>query len=211
MFPIRQQLVFPPVELADEDGLLAFGGDLSISRLQLAYKSGIFPWYSEGEPILWYSPDPRFVLYPEELIIHKSMKKVLRSTQFTFTINHAFDQVIRSCKEINRIDQDGTWITDSMEEAYIQLHKNGLALSGECWFGGKLVGGCYGVLTGKVFCGESMFSSMSNASKFAFIHLVQHLVESGIALIDCQIERAHLKSLGARFISRSLYIEYLKT
>ncbi len=210
MSPIKQLLEFPSVELADEDGLLAIGGDLSVARLQLAYKSGIFPWYSEGEPILWYAPDPRFVLFPDELIISKSMKKILGSSKFSFTMNHAFERVIKSCKEINRVDQEGTWITEAMEQAYIQLHKNGLAISGECWFEGKLVGGLYGVLTGSVFCGESMFSSMSNASKFAFIHLVQELTANGIKLIDCQIETAHLKSLGAKFISRSTYIDFLK-
>lgn len=210
MSPIKQPLEFPPVEFADEDGLLAIGGDLSVATLQLAYKSGIFPWYAEGEPILWYAPDPRFVLFPDELIISKSMKKILGASRFTFTSNQAFDQVIRSCKEINRVNQDGTWITDDMEEAYIQLHKHGIALSGECWFEGKLVGGLYGVLTGSVFCGESMFSSMSNASKFAFIHLVQELRSQGVKLIDCQIETAHLKSLGAKFIPRSDYIDFLK-
>jgi leucyl/phenylalanyl-tRNA---protein transferase len=209
MHVLSDKIFFPPLEAADEEGLLAIGGDLSEKRLLLAYESGIFPWY-DGDIILWWSPNPRFVLFPAELRISKSMKQVLKRTDFQFTMNKAFDQVIHQCKINERANQDGTWITDEMEKAYIQLHKTGKAISAEVWQNEHLVGGLYGVMQGKVFCGESMFALKSNASKYAFIKLVQQLEKEGIELIDCQVYTEHLESLGAKMISRESYMEYLK-
>lgn len=209
MFILSNSIQFPPLHVADEDGLLAIGGDLKIERLLHAYQSGIFPWYNEDEPILWYSPDPRFVLFPSELKIHKSMQTVLKSTRFSFTRNQAFSKVIRACKQTRRAGQDGTWITDEMEQAYIRLHELGHAHSAECWQGNQLVGGLYGVRVGHVFCGESMFSLESNASKFAFIQMVQTLMTEGVTLIDCQVYTDHLASLGARLIARDKFVQYL--
>jgi leucyl/phenylalanyl-tRNA--protein transferase len=200
--------MFPDLSTADEDGLLAIGGDLSTATLKLAYRSGIFPWFS-GKTPMWYSPDPRFVLFPRELMISKSMKQVLRSNKFSFTTNKAFEEVVRNCSDAPRDGQPGTWITQDMIRAYINLYKEGHAESAETWMDGKLAGGLYGVRVGNVFCGESMFSHVSNASKFAFIHLVELLVSQGIELIDCQVYTAHLESLGARMISRSAYLDYL--
>lgn len=205
LFFINKELVFPPVDLAEPDGLLAVGGDLSTERLILAYRSGIFPWY-EGEHILWWCPDPRFVLFPGELIISKSMRSVLKKSTFTFTINSAFSEVITNCKRVARKDQDSTWITDEVRNAYIELHKKGIACSAEAWQDGKLVGGLYGVRLGKVFFGESMFSHVSNASKFAFINYVNELMKEDVKLIDCQVYTEHLESLGARMISRKEFI-----
>ena len=210
MFILSNSIQFPPLHLADEDGLLAIGGDLKVERLLCAYQNGIFPWYNEDEPILWYSPDPRFVLFPEELKIHKSMLPVLKSTRFSFTRNRAFTRVIRACKETRRAGQDGTWITDEMEQAYIRLYEMGHAYSAECWQANQLVGGLYGVRVGQVFCGESMFSLKSNASKFAFINMVQTLMAEGVTLIDCQVYTDHLASLGARLIARDKFVQYLK-
>ena len=210
MFILSNSIQFPPLHIADEDGLLAIGGDLKVERLLCAYQNGIFPWYNEDEPILWYSPDPRFVLFPEELKIHKSMLPVLKSTHFSFTRNTAFTRVIRSCKETRRAGQDGTWITDEMEQAYIRLYEMGHAYSAECWQENQLVGGLYGVRIGQVFCGESMFSLKSNASKFAFINMVQALMAEGVTLIDCQVYTDHLASLGARLIARDKFVQYLK-
>lgn len=205
---LTRALKFPPVHHAAPDGLLAIGGDLSAERLKLAYRSGIFPWY-EGKEILWWSPDPRFVLFPNELIVSKSMRTLLKKAPWQFAINRDFASVIRACKEVKREDQHGTWITDEMEAAYNQLHHEGIAMSAETWENGKLIGGLYGVQIGKVFCGESMFAHKSNASKYAFIHCVQHLMENGIALIDCQVYSDHLSSLGARMIPRSTFLSYL--
>lgn len=210
MFILSNSIQFPPLHIADEDGLLAIGGDLKVERLLCAYQNGIFPWYNEDEPILWYSPDPRFVLFPEELKIHKSMLPVLKSTRFSFTRNRAFTRVIRACKETRRAGQDGTWITDEMEQAYIRLYEMGHAYSAECWQANQLVGGLYGVRVGQVFCGESMFSLKSNASKFAFINMVQTLMAEGVTLIDCQVYTDHLASLGARLIARDKFVQYLK-
>jgi leucyl/phenylalanyl-tRNA--protein transferase len=201
--------MFPDLSTADEDGLLAIGGDLSTTTLKIAYRSGIFPWFS-GKTPMWYSPDPRFVLFPAELVISKSMKQVLRSNKFSFTTNQAFEEVVRNCSATPRDgQQSGTWITPAMVKAYIKLHDEGHAESAETWMDGELVGGLYGVRVGKVFCGESMFSHVSNASKFAFINMVQLLVSQGIELIDCQVYTAHLESLGARMIARSDYLDYL--
>lgn len=210
MYLLSEDLIFPPVHLADKYGLLAFGGDLSAERLLLAYKSGIFPWYNQEEPIVWYSPDPRMVLFPKKLKISKSMKQVIRKNQFRATFNQNFSEVIANCKNSYREGQGGTWITDEMEQAYINLHNLGVAKSVEVWEGNELVGGLYGIDLGHVFCGESMFSKVSNASKFAFIQLVQKLEKEHYSLIDCQVYNEHLDSLGAEEISRSEFLTYLK-
>lgn len=210
MYLLSKDLVFPPVNLADKNGLLAVGGDLSPERLLLAYKSGIFPWYNQGEPIVWYSPDPRMVLFPKNLKISKTMKQIIRKNQFRATFNENFSEVIFNCKNSFREGQGGTWITDEMEQAYINLHQLGAAKSVEVWEGSVLVGGLYGIDLGHVFCGESMFSKVSNASKFAFIYLVQKLEKENYTLIDCQVYNAHLASLGANEISRSEFLTYLK-
>jgi leucyl/phenylalanyl-tRNA--protein transferase len=209
MFLLNKELFFPPLELADEDGLLAIGGDLSTERLLLAYRSGIFPWYNEDEPICWWSPNPRFVLYPGELKLSSSMKTVLQNGKFRFTVNRAFTQVIQNCKMITRKGQEGTWISPAMQKAYTVLHEHGFAHSAETWMDGKLVGGLYGIRLGKIFFGESMFSLESNASKFAFINYVQQLQKENIQLIDCQLHTGHLESLGAKMISRKLFTEML--
>jgi len=209
LFALDKDLYFPPVDLAEHDGLLAIGGDLSPKRLLLAYREGIFPWY-EGEYILWWCPDPRFVLFPEELRISRTMKSLMKKNVFDFSFNQNFREVIRHCKEIRRPGQSGTWITDQMEAAYIRMHELGYAISGEAWQNGALVGGVYGVKLGKVFFGESMFAKVSNASKYAFIKLVEHLKAEGVRLIDCQVYTEHLESLGARMISRREFREKLR-
>ena len=209
MHVLSHKIWFPPIEDALADGLLAIGGDLSIDRLILAYQKGIFPWY-EGETPLWWSPDPRFVLFPEELIISKSMKQLIKKNLFQFKTNTAFSEVINRCKNQIREGQNGTWITNDVAFAFNQLHQKGIAISAETWQGDQLIGGLYGIKMGKLFFGESMFSSVSNASKFAFIQLVKQLIEEGIILIDCQVYTAHLASLGARMISRIEFKEYLE-
>ena len=211
MFFLGDELSFPHVDRANEYGLLAVGGDLSMDRLKLAYRSGIFPWYSEGQPISWYSPDPRMVLFPDELKISKSMRQIIRSKRFKVTFNQAFEKVISNCKNIDRSrqDQDGTWITDEMQQAYIKLHQEGFARSIEVWENNELVGGLYGVEMGSVFCGESMFSKVSNASKMALIALSENNNNPYI-LIDCQVYNEHLASLGAREISRERFLGYLQ-
>jgi len=203
---------FPPVEMATEDGLLAYGGDLSVDRLLYAYKHGIFPWFEEGQPILWWSPDPRMVLYPKKLKISKSMKQVLRNNSFHLTFNKDFKSVIANCASIKREGQNGTWITSGMQEAYLKLHELGIAQSVEVWQDEELVGGLYGIyLQDKnVFCGESMFAKVSNASKFAFIKMVEKLSAVGVKLIDCQVYNPHLESLGAEEISREEFLKFLK-
>lgn len=209
IFALDNELIFPPVHLAEPDGLLAMGGDLSPERLQLAYRNGIFPWY-EGDTILWWCPHPRFVLFPEELKISKSIKPLLNRDEFEFTVNKDFASVIHYCKNTKRPGQDGTWITDYVEKAYTKLYKLGIAHSAEVWKDGKLVGGLYGVKMGKIFFGESMFSLVSNASRFAFIKFVQLLKQEGINLIDCQIYTEYLESLGARMIDREEFIALLQ-
>ncbi len=209
LFALDKELIFPPVHLAEPDGLLAIGGDLSTPRLLLAYQNGIFPWY-EGEHILWWCPDPRFVLVPSELKVSKSMQQLLKREAFQFTINKAFSQVISSCKTIPRRGQHGTWITEEIREAYTRLHFEGYAHSAEVWADGELVGGLYGVRLGKMFFGESMFARVSNASKYAFISYVQHLMTEGVQLIDCQVYTEHLESLGARMLSRQNFLQLLK-
>ena len=208
VFALENELYFPPVDLAEPDGLLAIGGDLSPQRLLLAYKQGIFPWY-EGEYILWWSPDPRFVLFPRELKISKSMSALLKKNAFDFTINKAFEKVIHQCKDIKRPGQRGTWITDEVETAYIRMHELGYAVSAETWKDGTLVGGAYGLKIGKIFFGESMFSKINNASKYAFIQLVQNLKQDGVELIDCQVYTEHLESLGAKMIGRKEFINII--
>ncbi|MBL0130091.1 MAG: leucyl/phenylalanyl-tRNA--protein transferase [Chitinophagaceae bacterium] len=208
LFALDKELVFPPVHLAEPDGLLALGGDLSVERLLLAYRNGIFPWY-EGAYILWWSPDARFVLFPGELRIIKSIKPLINRNEFSFTVNKAFAQVIHHCKKTKRPGQQGTWITDEVEKAYCQMHEQGFAHSAEVWKDGKLVGGLYGIRLGNVFFGESMFSHVSNASRFAFIKYIQLLKEAGIKLIDCQVYTEYLESLGARMIDRKDFIELL--
>lgn len=205
MYLLSAELVFPPVEMADEDGLLAIGGDLGTERLLLAYSKGIFPWYNEKEPICWWSPDPRFVLFPTELKVSKSMRAILGNGKFRFTINKAFDRVIQNCKTITRKGQAGTWITPAVQKAFTLLHEKGYAHSAETWLDGKLVGGLYGIRLGNIFFGESMFSMEKNASKFTFLNYVQHLQKEGVQLIDCQVYTEHLESLGARMISRESF------
>ncbi|HEY9257918.1 leucyl/phenylalanyl-tRNA--protein transferase [Chitinophaga sp.] len=207
VFRLNKQLIFPPVQLSEPDGLLAVGGDLSVDRLLLAYRSGIFPWYDEP-PILWWSPDPRFVLFPDELKVSASMKQVLRKQLFRISFNENFAAVIARCSSIPREGQTGTWITPEMQAAYIRLHKAGYAMSVECWQNDQLVGGLYGVKTGAFFFGESMFADVSNASKAAFITFVQTYAHE-LKMIDCQVHTTHLASLGAGFITREEFLEII--
>lgn len=200
-------ILFPDSTLAEEDGLLAIGGDLRIERLLEAYANGIFPWYSEETPILWYAPHERFVLYPQEVKVHKSMAKIMGKGDFKITFDQAFEQVIQQCATIERKEQDGTWIVSEMQEAYIQLHQQGFAHSIEVWQQEELVGGLYGVLIGKVFCGESMFSKVSNASKAALIYLCHQF---DLQLIDCQIHSEHLESMGAKEIDSQIFYKLLR-
>lgn len=208
IFALDKDLIFPPVHLAEPDGLLAMGGDLSTERLILAYKNGIFPWY-EGDTILWWCPNPRFVLFPQELKISKTVSNLLRKSAFEFTVNKAFPSVIQNCKNIKRPGQQGTWITPEVEKAYCKLHALGYAHSAEVWEDGKLVGGLYGIRLGKVFFGESMFSHVSNASRYAFTLYAQLLKEQGVVLIDCQVYTEYLESMGARMIDRKDFTRLL--
>lgn len=205
------QLVFPPVSTAFENGFLAFGGDLRIERLLLAYRSGIFPWYSKGDPILWWSPNPRFVLYTKDLKVSKSMRQLLRRKTFHVSFDQDFEAVIDGCSQSRPAQgQDDTWITDEMREAYVNLHKAGYAHSVEVWEGEELVGGLYGVGLGRIFFGESMFHKKSNSSKYGFISLVRALETQGFEMIDSQLHTNHLESLGAVHISRKQYLRELK-
>jgi leucyl/phenylalanyl-tRNA--protein transferase len=207
---LKTDLWFPDVEESTEEGIVAVGGDLSVERLILAYSRGIFPWYSsDRSPILWWSPDPRFVLFPENLIVSKSMRPYFNQNKFKVTWDQNFEDVIKNCQKIDREDQPGTWITSKMLAAYIQLHKKGYAHSVEVWLENELVGGLYGISLGKVFFGESMFAKVSNASKFGFISLVIQLKQKGFLLIDCQQETKHLESLGANAIKRKDFIDIL--
>lgn len=208
IFKLLEDIInFPNFNLAEPDGLLAIGGDLSEERLLLAYQSGIFPWFSEGDPILWYAPHERCVIFPNRILISKSMRKVIKSGLFRVTVNEAFEQVISACAEIPRANQNGTWITSAMQIAYKNLHRNGHALSVEVWQNSTLVGGLYGVKINHVFCGESMFSKVSNASKVALIYLCNRL---NFKLIDCQLPNEHLMSLGAEMIKMKDYLRILK-
>ena len=206
---LSKEIWFPSVSDASPEGILAIGGDLSPERLTLAYKSGIFPWFSKGDPIIWYSPDPRMVLFPKNLKVSKSMQQLIRKNEFSITFNQDFENVIKNCQDIARKGQPGTWITDEMKSAYIELHNIGIATSVEVWKNKELVGGLYGIDLGTVFCGESMFSKESNTSKLAFIFLVKKMQKEGYTLLDCQMYNEHLASLGAQEISRIEFLKYI--
>lgn len=210
VYQLSEESVFPPAELADKDGLLAVGGDLSPQRLLNAYASGIFPWYSIGQPILWWSPDPRMVLFPEKFHRHKNLSKIIDKKTFTYTFDQAFEQVIQYCSSVKRKKQRGTWITSEMKKAYIQLHEAGYAHSVETYFEGKLSGGLYGVSIGTMFFGESMFHLKTDASKVALWHLVDFCLKNGIKVIDVQQNTSHLKSMGAELISRKNFLTLLE-
>ena len=207
MIWLTDKIEFPPYEFTTNDGIIALGGDLSDERLICAYKNGIFPWFSEGEPIVWYCPLERMVLFPGEIKVSKSMRKIINKGEFTVTENKAFREVIYHCKNIERSDGFGTWITDDMEQAYINLHNKGIAKSLEVWQDNQLVGGLYGLEINNIFCGESMYSKVSNASKLAFIHLAE---KKEYTLIDCQMYNDHLASLGAQEIDRNIFLKILK-
>ena len=209
MYILNDTPGFPPIETADEAGFLAIGGDLSPERLLDAYRHGIFPWYNEDEPICWWSPDPRCVLFPGQLHVSKSMQKIIHSGKFRFSINTAFEKVMRQCSNIKRKGEAGTWIHQEMIDAYIRLHGMGYAVSAESWLEDELVGGLYGVKIGNIFFGESMFASITNASKFAFITFIQQLEKQGLKLVDCQMHTTHLESLGAIMIPRARFLEIL--
>lgn len=212
MIPVLSDsaLDFPSVTsaLQEPNGLLAVGGDLSPERLVVAYQQGIFPWFSDNDPILWWSPDPRAVFFPDKLHISRSLAKFAKKQPFQFSINQAFEEVISGCIE-QRAEQEGTWITDDMYEAYCQLHDEGHAHSIEVWQEHRLVGGLYGIIHGSIFCGESMFHRATNASKLALITLVKHLKPAGLKLIDCQMPNPHLLSLGAQTLPRKEFLDYL--
>jgi len=211
VFQLSNELVFPPTELANEDGLLAVGGDLTVDRLLLAYQHGIFPWFNEGDPVLWWAPNPRCVLFTTDLKVSKSLRQVINKKTFKVTFDQDFSQVITSCKSVPRKGQEGTWITQNVKEAYTDLHRLGYAHSVEVWNEhDELVGGLYGLSLGNIFFGESMFSSQSNASKVALFYLVKLLKDWGFKLIDCQVHNPHLESLGACMISNDAFQQYLK-
>lgn len=210
VYLLSEEIDFPSPAHAEPDGLLAVGGDLSQKRILKAYSMGIFPWYSEESPLLWWSPDPRLVLFPEELRISRSLRQCLEKGIYTVTVDTAFSRVIRACANALRKDQDGTWITEDMIEAYKGLHEAGYAHSVEAWQDGDLAGGLYGIILGKVFFGESMFSLKSNASKVAFATFVKQLQEQNFRIIDCQVRTEHLVSFGAREIPRREFIKILQ-
>ncbi len=210
MYFLTKELYFPPAEEASFDGILAIGGDLSPERLILAYKSGIFPWFDDNEPILWWSPPRRMVVFPKVYKTSKSIRNIINRNIFKVTFNTCFKEVIKSCQQIKRQGQYGTWLTDDMVDAYLKLHEMGLAKSIEVWQDDELVGGLYGVDLGKVFCGESMFSKVSNASKIGFVWLVNHLKENNYLLLDCQVHNDHLEKLGAFEIERDVFLKILK-
>ena len=208
---LSKELFFPPVSETNSDGILAIGGDLSPERLLLAYNSGIFPWFEDDEPIIWWSPNPRMVLFLDELVVSKSMRNILNRNVFKVTFNQNFREVISNCQKIKRDGQNGTWITNDMIEAYCKLNEMGVAKSVEIWQNEELVGGLYGVDLGHIFCGESMFSKVSNASKVAFIAWVNQLKKGNYKLLDCQVYNEHLESLGCREIDRTDFMEILKS
>jgi len=211
IFYLSENVSFPPPHLAHSNGLLAVGGDLSVKRLLRAYRMGIFPWFSNDEPILWWSPDPRLVLYPDEFRIAKSLKKVIRKKVFDITLDTAFPQVITACANSSRRKREGTWITEEMIDAYCQFHEQGYAHSAEAWCDGELVGGLYGVSLGCCFFGESMFTKVSNASKVAFAAMVSFLKQRAFKMIDCQVTTEHLMRFGAREIARKNFLVQLKS
>jgi leucyl/phenylalanyl-tRNA--protein transferase len=210
VFALDEELVFPDPSLATPHGLLAVGGDLSPERLLLAYESGIFPWYSEGRPLLWWSPSPRLVLFPAELVVQRSLKKAIRRQPYRITMDEAFAQVIRACAETPRPGQEGTWITAEMLDAYMRLHELGYAHSVEAWHDDELVGGLYGVSLGRAFFGESMFAHRPDASKIAFVELVHQLAAWQFEIIDCQVVTEHLLRFGAREIDRDEFLVLLQ-
>ena len=210
VYYLTEKLEFPPAALANPEGIVAIGGDLSPERLLLAYQNGIFPWFNDDSFLMWWSPDPRMVLYPNDIKISKSMAKVLRENRFTLTKNQCFQTVLEQCATVPRRGQDGTWITQNMQAAYLELHKMGHAVSYEVWKDKQLVGGLYGIDLGHIFCGESMFSLVSNASKFAFIQLAQEVQRLNYTMIDCQMYTDHLASLGAKEIPRREFLKLLK-
>jgi leucyl/phenylalanyl-tRNA--protein transferase len=210
VYRLTEDLIFPPPELADDEGLLAVGGDLSVDRLVLAYSMGIFPWYSDQYPLLWWSPDPRLVIFPKELKVARSLRQTIKKGIYQVTTDTAFEDVIRNCATISRKGEEGTWITDEMIDAYIRLHKAGYAHSIEAWDGGELAGGLYGIIMGRAFFGESMFAKKSDASKVAFAVFAVKLAEKGFELIDCQVTTEHMKRFGAREISRAEFMKRLK-
>ncbi len=217
MYFITKELYFPPVDQASHEGVVAIGGDLSIERLLLAYTNGIFPWFDQDDPILWWSPSERMVVYPAAYKIPKSIRNIINKNLFKVTINECFEEVIKNCQKISRKNQTGTWISDDIIKSYIELHKLGKAMSFEVWqkndsqSSWELVGGLYGVDLGHVFCGESMFSKVSNASKVAFVKLVEYLKENNYKLLDCQVHNDHLEKLGAFEISRASFMRILKS
>lgn len=211
IFPLsKYSLTFPDPAYAGEEGIVAYGGDLSVNRIMKGYSCGIFPWFNEGDPILWWSPDPRFILRLDKFHIPKSLKKIIEKNIFEIRFDHDFESVIKNCARVKRKEQEGTWINRDMIEAYMELHTLGHAHSFEAYFEGKLAGGGYGVVIGDIFCGESMFTLKSNASKAALALLVERLKEKGFSLIDSQIHTSHLEGLGAQNISREEYLELVK-
>ena len=210
LFRLSERLDFPPAWLARSDGLLCIGGDLSAQRILLAYEKGIFPWFSENEPILWWSPDPRLVLFPENIKVSRSLKKTIKKNTFHLTMDHAFEETILSCSKPRRKEYAGTWLVEEMIEAYIQLHKLGYAHSIETWKDDRLVGGLYGICLGGIFFGESMFSFEDDASKTALTALARHLEQHRFDLIDCQVTTNHLLSMGATEISRNAYLDIIQ-
>jgi leucyl/phenylalanyl-tRNA--protein transferase len=210
VFLLSDTIEFPPPHLASEEGLLAVGGDLSQKRLLLAYRMGIFPWFSDNEPILWWSPDPRLVLYPDEIKISKTLKKIIKKNVFSVTMDLAFNEVINQCAQVRLLQNQGTWIMEDIIQAYCRLHESGFAHSVEAWFQGELAGGLYGISLGRCFFGESMFTRISNASNVALVNLVEYLNELSFDMIDCQVTTEHLIRFGAREISRTLFLKQLE-
>lgn len=210
MYYLTKELYFPPVEETSYEGILAVGGDLSSQRLLLAYRNGIFPWFEDDEPILWWSPSERMVVNPQDYKVKKSLRNIINRNIFKVTFNQNFEEVITHCQQIKRVGQQGTWITQDMIDAYCKLHKEGHAMSVEVWLNDELVGGLYGVDLGTVFCGESMFSKVPNASKVAFVKLIEYLKEKKYRLLDCQVHNDHLEKLGAFEISRASFMRILK-
>lgn len=210
VFHLSDKFIFPPAELAGKEGLLAVGGDLTQQRLLLAYQMGIFPWFSDGDPILWWSPDPRLVLYPSEIKVSRSLQKLIRKRAFQITMDTAFERVVRECVSVRIENDEGTWITDEMIEAYCRLHASGYAHSVEVWSEGRIAGGLYGVSLGRCFFGESMFTRIANGSKIALVMLTRYLYELSFMMIDCQVTTDHLIRFGAREIPRQEFLKQLR-
>lgn len=211
MYFLSKELYFPPVEEASIEGVLAIGGDLSVERLLLAYRNGIFPWFNDDEPILWWSPPERMVVVPSIYKVSKSIRNLLNQNKFSVTFNQNFNEVIRNCQQVDRKEQDGTWITEDIIESYSKLNEMGIAKSVEVWQNDEMVGGLYGVDLGHIFCGESMFSKVPNASKIAFVTLINYLKENNYKLLDCQVHNDHLEKLGAFEVSREIFMKVLKS